>query len=84
MSKDKHKKRDRAYAFIRSLRTRMDTGRFALGVNPYGPWGKGIAKATVSGKIPAIVRYCVRKGMATLRRGNIGIGSRRHNVLDAE
>jgi hypothetical protein len=85
MSKDKHKKRDRAYAFIRGLRTRMP--RQPVGVNPYGFWGKGVAKATISGPLPAVVRYCINRGLASLRRtapGTIRFGRSRHNLFDAD
>jgi hypothetical protein len=79
MSKDKHKKRDRAYAFLRALRDRSQ--RMPRGVNPYGE------KAIVSGPLPSVVRYCLAQGMATLRRtnpGTIRYGRSRHNLLDAE
>lgn len=85
MSSDKHKKRDRAYAFIRALRYRGE--RLPEGVNPYGFWGRGMAMATVSGPIPKIVRYCVARGMATLTRtkpGAVRSGRSRHNLIDAD
>lgn len=78
MSNDKRKKHDRAMAFIRSLRA------------GYRGFPKGEAKMTFSGPPSAMIRYCVNKGLASVRRsrwGEIyaGRGSwPRHNVLDAD
>lgn len=73
MSRDKHKKRDRAYAFIRAIRARTVWG---YGVNPYGFWGKGTALATVTGPLPPIVRYCVERGP-----GDVATNTPRNNQV---
>lgn len=75
MSKDKHKQRDRAFAYIRSLK------------RGWNGFPKGITKATISGPLSKVQQYCIDRGFASLRRTKPGElrGSRaRHNLFDAE
>jgi hypothetical protein len=58
MSADKHKKRDRAYAFLRSIRRQR-----RLAVAPDGTVG-----LPFSGTPSRIMLYCVERGMAQIRR----------------
>jgi hypothetical protein len=71
MSKDKHKKRDRAYAFIRQLRS---GGR---------GYHVGEAKFHLSGRRSKIIQYCLEKGLATLKRVRVSPRTRR-NEFNAE
>jgi hypothetical protein len=60
MSADKHKKRDRAFAFIRSLR------------KGYRGFPRGEAKTRFSGCVSPIMKYCVDRGFAVIRRTRWG------------
>ncbi len=53
MAHDKHKKRDRAYAFLRSLRNRHH---------------EGLAAMPFSGRPTRLMRWCIENGMATIER----------------
>lgn len=75
MSADKHKRRDRAFAFIRSLRT------------GWHGFPKHIRKARISGPLTPVMKYCIKKGYAKITRTKPGMMHRsysRHTIFDAE
>ncbi len=74
MSADKHKKRDRAFAFIRDLR------RGGRG------YPRGEAKFAMSGPPTPVVRYCLGRGLATIRRAAKWTGEvrNRRNIFSAD
>lgn len=80
MSRDKRKKWDRAMRYIR-----------ALGAPAYPGLQGGDRVRSFSGPPSALMRYCVERGLATIRRTKpgewyAGRGRRppRHNVFDAD
>lgn len=81
MSNDKHKKRDRAYAFLRSLHWGRAWGG---GHKPHMPYEKN-GKTEFSGPMTPIMRYCVERGLAVVTRRARSHGEirNRRNRLDA-
>ena len=78
MSADKHKKRDRAFAFIRSLGTQQAGWKINRHEERWGP-----RQRTFSGPMTDLMRYCVDRGLAKIVRQGRG-GRANRNVFDAE
>lgn len=69
MSKDKHKKRDRAYTFLRGLH--------------WGAFHERSGERVFSGPMTPVTRYCVERGMAVLRRVRKDCNTNRRNTISA-